>query len=182
MVGLELACRAHGRIRLVGAGEILGQAPEATRRRANPLGWSVTFRHEGHRVEVGVIPDKVFGLHFLDEPEGNNRSYFFLEADRGTMPVIRKGLAKTSFLRKLLAYYETWRQDIHTRELGIKGFRVLTVTSGPERADHLLEAVKRVAPGGSRLFLFTHHDAVVSCNLLELFWTNGKDEPARLID
>jgi hypothetical protein len=53
--------------------------------------------------------------------------HFFLEADRGTMPVVRSGLTQTSFYRKLIAYEATWTQKIHQRHLGIHRFRVLTV-------------------------------------------------------
>ncbi|HLX08425.1 MAG TPA: hypothetical protein VKY89_11240 [Thermoanaerobaculia bacterium] len=51
-------------------------------------------------------PDRVFGLRFAGEPEQRRRAYSFLEADRGTMPITRNGLAQTSFRRKLLGCRE----------------------------------------------------------------------------
>lgn len=87
--------------------EILAGAPEATRRLRLPFRWQVEVRHGGKPYRLGVEPDRIFGLQFDRTPEGRRRSFFFLEADRGTMPVERKGLAETSFLRKLLAYRET---------------------------------------------------------------------------
>ena len=50
------------------------------------------------------IPDSVFALEYTNQNGQMQRAYCFLEADRGTMPVVRKGLAQTSFFRKLLAY------------------------------------------------------------------------------
>ena len=68
---------------------------------------------------LGVVPDRVFALEY-EGPGGElQRVHFFLEADRGTMPVVRTGLKQTSFYRKLLAYEATWTQKIHQRKLGI---------------------------------------------------------------
>lgn len=182
MVGFELACRAHGRIRIISPGTIARSAPGADRSGAAPLQWTVDVRHEGKRVPIGVIPDKIFGLHFLDEPEGRNRSYFFLEADRGTMPVVRKTLERTSFHRKLLAYRETWRQGLHTKHFGFRAFRVLTVTSGADRCRNVLQAAKDVVDGhASGLFLFTDRAALVGKNVLEMPWLRPGLSPASLL-
>src|SRR4051794_38118035 len=102
----------------------------------------------------------VFGLGFEGAPENRRRAFFFLEADRGTMPVVRKGLRQTSFLRKLLAYRETWRQGVHKARLGIPNFRVLTVTASRERVEHLVEACRSLAGGGSRLFFFKDQESL----------------------
>jgi hypothetical protein len=165
-------------VRIITPEEILQSAPEETQEAKNPLGWNVTFSYGGERVTWGVIPDKIFGLHFSALPEGKNKTYFFLEADRGTMPVIRKNLKQTSFYKKLLAYHETWQQGIHTKQYHIKNFRVLTVTSSPERVENLIVANKQIGNGrGSSMFLFTHERAVEECdNLLTLEWRNGLDE------
>jgi hypothetical protein len=176
MVALELACRHHGRVRLIEAEDILAQAPEATRRRKNPLGWNVAVTHAGESHTLGVIPDKVFGLHFLDKPEGKNRAYFFLEADRATMPIVRSNLRQTSFFRKLLGYYETWRQGLHTQLYGIKNFRVLTVTSSLERVQNLVAANRQVDGKGLALFLFIDEASLRgSEQTLALPWISGKD-------
>ncbi len=114
MVAMELACRRSERVRLIPAFEIVERSPEETRRRKKPLQWSVSCPYQGETVTLGVVPDGIFGLHYLDRPEGRNRAYFFLEADRATMPVTRKGIRQTSFFRKMTAYWATWKQDIHT--------------------------------------------------------------------
>ena len=177
MVALELACRAHGAVRLLLADELLARAPEETQRRKNPLQWAVSCHYQNEAVTLGVVPDAIFGLHFTDRPEGRNRAYFFLEADRATMPVRRTNPRQTSFFRKLVAYYETWKQGIHTSVYGIKNFRVLTVTSSPERVANLIVA-NRGLPGGqgSKLFLFTDEASLHAApDFLALDWHNGHD-------
>ena len=121
-------------------------------------------------------PDALFGLHYLDRPEGRNRAYFFLEANRATMPIQRANVRQTSFFRKMTAYYETWKQGIHTSVYGIKNFRVLTVTSSPERVENLIRA-NRGLPGGkgSRLFLFTDEASFrATPDLLAHEWRSGE--------
>jgi hypothetical protein len=46
-----------------------------------------------------------------------------------------EGLGQTSFARKLLAYWETWRRGLHKKHIGIPIFR-LTVTTMRERVGH----------------------------------------------
>jgi hypothetical protein len=88
----------------------------------------------------------VFALEITGVNGNVRRSYFFLEADRGTMPVIRKGLSQTSFYRKLLSYEATWRQEIQQKLFGFPRFRVLTVTSNPARVKSLIDACSKLEP------------------------------------
>ena len=53
--------------------------------------------------KLGVIPDRVFALEYADQYGSTQRVYYFREADRGTMPVVREKLTQSSFYRKLLA-------------------------------------------------------------------------------
>lgn len=131
MVALEIACRSDSRFTLVHP-----RAPHEP-----PIRWSVTLRHRGTPMTVGVVPDAVFGLR----AHGHTEAWFFLEADRATMPVARHTLKQTSFLRKLLAYHETWRQKLPT--LKCHRFRVLAVTTTPERAANIREAYDRACLG-----------------------------------
>jgi hypothetical protein len=177
MVALEAACRKSGQVRLIEAGEILEQAPEATRRRKNPFAWNVTFSHQNELLTLGIIPDRIFGLHYLDRPDGGSKLYFFLEADRATMPVMRSNLRQTSLYRKILAYRETHHQKLHTDLYNFKNFRVLTVTSSAERVRNCIEASKQATAGkGPNLFLFTDKAALEGCDsVLHLPWRSGKD-------
>jgi len=162
MVSLELACRQRG-IRLLLEDE-LNLTVEA------PLHWRVKIR-DG--TKLGVIPDRVFALEYADQIGQLQRVYYFLEADRGTMPVVREKLAQSSFYRKLLAYEATWANKIHQRHLDIPRFRVLTVTTGSARVKSLLDACSRLQRGHG-LFLFAD-ESVLQSNPLTAVWQCGKD-------
>lgn len=170
IVSLELACRQHG-IRLLHEDE-LDLPVEA------PLHWRVKIR-DG--TKLGVIPDRVFALEYADQHGSTQRVYYFLEADRGTMPVVREKLAQSSFYRKLLAYEATWTSKVHQRHLGIHRFRVLTVTTSTVRVKSLLDACSRLQRGHG-LFLFAD-TSVLQKDLLAAVWRCGKaSEMASLLN
>ena len=160
MVALELACQRRGDIRLLHEDELgLRQ----------PFRWWV---NTDDGMKLGVIPDAVFALEYADGNGQPQRAHFFLEADRGTMPVVRKGLAQTSFHRKLLAYEATWAGKVHQRHLGIQRFRVLAVTTVAGRVASLLEACSRLNRGHG-LFLFADR-SVLEKDPFSAVWRNGK--------
>ena len=161
MVSLELACRQRG-LRLLPEDEL--NLPVAA-----PLHWRVKTR-DGTR--LGVIPDRVFALEYVDRNGQMQRIYYSLEADRGTMPVVRQKLSQTSFYRKLLAYEATWASKVHQRHLGLSRFRVLTVTTSAARVKSLLDACSRLQRGHG-LFLFAD-ESVVQKELLSAVWQCGK--------
>ena len=147
MVAIELACRRTG-IRLLTDRE-LAVADRITGAR-RPFRWHVNV---SNRLKLGVIPDYVFALDFKDQSGAGQRAFFFLEADRATMPVLRKNLSQTSFYRKLRAYEATWSQSIHQTQFGFHRFRVLTVTTSATRVKSLVEACS-LLERGQGLFLF----------------------------
>jgi len=147
MVAIELSCRRNG-IRLLTERELV-RASGATGRH-QPFRWRVKVNG---RLQLSVIPDRVFALEFKGRDGEDNRALFFLEADRGTMPIIRKNLFQTSFYRKLLAYEATWSQSIHRSRFDFNRFRVLTVTTNAERVRSLVDACSKLKRGHG-LFLF----------------------------
>ena len=164
MVSIELACRQSGDIRLLYEDQLALQS------KPNQFQWQVKVQDRG--VMLGVIPDQVFALEYTDHTGKVQRVYFFLEADRGTMPVVRSGLKQTSFYRKLLAYEATWTQKVHQRKLGIHRFRVLTVTTNAMRVTSLLEACSRLKRGHG-LFLFADRK-VLEKDPFSPVWQCGK--------
>jgi hypothetical protein len=180
MVAFEVACRDTEGVEFMPPEEVLAGAPEATRRLRLPFRWQVEVQEGGKLHRLGVEPDRVFGLRFAGAPERRRRAYFFLEADRGTMPVVRRGLDQTSFRRKLLGYRETWRQGLHRRHLRLPNFRVLTVTTNEERMRHLVAACR--SSTGQRLFLFAEQAALGRGSILGDEWRNGQGEVVRLLD
>jgi DNA-binding Lrp family transcriptional regulator len=162
MVAIELACRKHG-IRLLYEDELDLPVDK------QPFQWRVKIQGG---MNLGVIPDQVFALEYPDANGQSQRAYFFLEADRGTMPVVRKQLTQTSFRRKLLAYEATWTNKVHQRHLGIQRFRVITVTTIAARVQSLLEACSQLKRGHG-LFLFADTSALER-DLFSPVWRNGK--------
>jgi hypothetical protein len=148
MVALEKACRNRSNVRLLTPDD--ATLPKNSAQNREPFQWTVNI---GSRQKCGVIPDRVFGLEFTDKSRRKNRSWFSLEADRATMPVMRGNLHQSSFYRKLLAYEATWKQNIHRFRFGWNRFRVLTVTTNPARLATMQEAARSLKHGHG-LFLF----------------------------
>jgi hypothetical protein len=160
MVAVELACRNRNDIRLLSVQDL---------RIANmrePFQWKVEI---GQRQKCGVIPDHVFGLEF-----NGQQCWYFVEADRGTMPITRGNLDRTSFQRKLLAYAATWSQNLHRTRFGLQRFRVLTVTTNPQRISSMLEAVHSLRHGHG-IFLFLDAKTLNSqSDFLSLNWVTAQ--------
>ena len=163
MVAIELACRKQAAIQLLYEDELTISLDR------QPFQWRVNIQNGW---KLGVIPDRVFALDFSNASGQSQRIYFFVEADRGTMPVTRRTLSQTSFYRKLLAYEATWTQKIHQRILGIHRFRVLTVTTIPGRVKSLAEACSQLKRGHG-LFLFADK-TILSDDIFSSVWQTGK--------
>jgi len=180
MVGFELACRKFGRVRLLTCDQL--PLPDELRNHREPFRWQVTL---SNRHKLGLIPDQVFALEFADRPPGRNRAFFFLEADRATMPVVRQNLSQTSFFRKLLAYEATWTQGLHRSQFGFHRFRVITVTSSRQRVESMVAACQNLERGRG-LFLFADRRSLVQADPLTLRWRSAwpgqRQEEALLTD
>ncbi len=142
MVAVEMSCRKSGQVRLIHSEALLAQS----RSPHKPFRWTVNI---GKSLKLGVIPDRVFAI----ESTNGERAYYFLEADRSTMPVTRSRMSQSSFYRKLFAYEATWTQGIHRHRFGFHRFRVLTVTTSAERVKSLVKACGHLKRGHG-LFLF----------------------------
>lgn len=180
MVSAEIASRRAGNVGLIEPWRILTAAPEATRRAANPWALPARIFFAGISHDIRLIPDKVFGLDYTD---ARKRSYFFVEADRGTMPVMRSNPRQTSFHQKILGYLAGSRPvNLHGQHFGIGNFRVLTITTSRERIGTMIEALKQATKGsGSNQFLFTDSASLRACpDVLSLEWTSGKGDCVRL--
>lgn len=176
MVALELACLRAGNVRLLREDQLMRDRDSASR----PLfRWRVAI---GAEVVLGVVPDRVFALEF--EKEGKTeRAYFFLEADRGTMPIVRKNFSQTSMYRKFLAYSATWSHGIPQRHFEFHRFRVLTVTRSAARTSSLVQVCSKLERGHG-LFIFADESVLKIPDLLFApFWRTGRlGENSSLID
>lgn len=169
MVALELAARGRPGASLIPAEQLSNGEPFAWRVRING------------KQTLGVVPDRVFALDLRSKEGPAERACYFLECDRGTMPIIRKNLTQTSMHRKFLAYHATWKNGIHKTRFGFHRFRVLIVTTSAGRMKKLIETCHKLQTGVG-LFLFC--DQVTLRNHPDIFstpWKNGRGDPATLL-
>jgi len=169
MVAIELACRKTGSIELLIENQIPLPAKIGSQRK--PFRWKVEI---STGLKLGIIPDRIFALEYPDKSGNRERAFFFLEADRGTMPVKRRHLSQTSFYRKLIAYEATWSQSIHRTRFGFHRFRVLTVTASAARLTSLLETCSQLKSGHG-LFLFAHLKSLVNpADIFSSIWQSAR--------
>jgi hypothetical protein len=153
IAALEFDCRNRSDVRLLFAHEL--PQPKGRENHREPFRWTVDL--PGKR-RVGVVPDKVFALE-LAHPEGRiERTHYFLEADRGTMPIERRDLRQSCVLRKLKSYEGTYATGIHRTRLGAERFRVLIITPQITRAQNIREAVANLEKGRRMFFVFSDDD------------------------
>lgn len=168
MVGMEISCRDNLWLTLLHADDLM--LPGKPRRVGQSFQWNVALNRSK---KIGVVPDAVFGLGWRHPGDKHKDTIYFVEADRGTMPIMRGSPAQSFFFGKLLAYQQSWEQGLLAKHFGNSRFRVLTVTSTPERRDRLIEACQKLA-SGKGLFLFTDHQTVgATARTLLLPWRNS---------
>ena len=173
MVALETACRNRRDIRLLTEDDLQLRDQSVSGR--SPFRWRVNIPGAS---KCGVIPDRTFGLESSD----GNRTWFLLEADRATMPVIRSDLNQSSFRRKLLAYQATWAQNLHRTQFGWERFRVLTITLNIQRLAAIQLECSRLKRGGG-LFLFAVSEVFQGKeSALAVSWQNCRGQAEMLID
>jgi len=179
-VSLQVAVHGRTDIRILTAEELVAGFPQETRARRNPLSMRVTISRDEKSLEVGLVPDLIFGIGF---PDGSRRC-FMVEIDRGTMPVSRSDLNQTSFERKIRAYLAAHSAKLHEQQFGWKAFRVLTVTKDTDRARSIVETLRQIqspaAPGPS-LFVFAVRDQLHGNDPVRHVWHDGFDREVRLV-
>lgn len=194
MLRVELACYyTPERVVFIGQREILDLAPERTRNRRSPTHWNSPVIVRGEQEKIGNNPDQIFGLIDKQRPEGRNKAYFFLEADRGTESV-RPGathINKSTIYKKLLGYYHTHVHKLHSTVFGesMSNFRVLWVIdsnnrdrNGKTRLQNFLDTAQEITEGRiPELFLFTTYDRFRATQPLDIEWVNTRNEVRKLI-
>jgi DNA-binding Lrp family transcriptional regulator len=171
-VGLQCALADRTDVRLITPPELVAAFPDQSFNRQNPFAMQVKLSHDGVLHTVGVVPDLAFGLRFED----GSRRCFLVEIDRGTMPVVRSNFLQTSFEKKIRAYLTAHAGKLHERQFGWKAFRVLTITTDPQRMTSMMEAAKSArvshSPGGG-LFFFATRAQLREANQFLQGWTDG---------
>lgn len=187
LVALAVACRNSEHLELVAFDELLGLAPEATRSDPTPDRWRVDIKHRGASHKLHIRPDGVIAIRHRELAERGKPAlkFFFIEADRGTMPIARPWLNQTSIVRKFLAYAETFRAGVHQARFGMDNMRVLFVAKNEARVRHMIEAFGEHAAqvASPRLFLFADRPRLFreGSRLFEHEWLDGEGKGHTLL-
>ena len=143
MASLDIAIRADPHLRLIAWPEILNRAPRATR--ASPTPFRVPVPSGGF-----VVPDNLFGIEYARDGKKSYR-FFALEADRGTMPIVRNNPKQTSYLGKIAAYREIITRQVHKTHWGIPNLLMLTVTISETRMQSMMAGLGNDADANAAL-------------------------------
>ena len=186
MVAMHEACTQSEFLRLVPQHEILEQAPAATRADRRPTSWRIDVDYRGSRRALHLEPDGIFAVAHSQLAPPQDRKFFFLEIDRGTMPVVRRRVEQTSILRKLVAYNTTFREGVHRSRYGIDNMRVLIVGKSQKRVATIIEAFNENLEGKipPRLFLIADRttQSRTAGGLLRGLWLDMEGRTHTLFD
>ena len=180
MVGIEMMCQERAHLEFIDPDAILANAPPQTRRARYPFRWKTRVWHDRRTHDISIVPDYVFGLR---NTKTGKEKFFFLEIDNGTMPVSRKDVTQTSFMRKIHSYIDTLEQDIARRRFGIAGFQVLTITTSEKRIASIQSAIASVTDRkfSANTFLFRSKDNQQVTLPFRGQWLNFRNTPNDMV-
>lgn len=174
MVEMELLCREDPALRLIDRDEILEGAPKEVQRARYPFRWKTNVRHQGQQCDLAIAPDYVIGIEQMQNDGRAMRRYYFVEIDRGTMPVTRRDIRQSSILRKARSYADSFERSLPAKRLGMAGFQVLFIVKSDQRMADIQAAIKASdlpsLPAG--LFLFRSRDSSQASLPFSSAWTN----------
>lgn len=179
-VALEQSVRDRGDLRLLLPEDLVPTAPDQRRSHGETFALRAKISAGGRTRESTVIPDFVFGLALPDD----SRRFFMVEVDRGTMPVRRSDPNQTSFEGKMRTYLAAYVAKQHTRRLGWRSFRVLTVTTDDRRCRSMIEGLRGTADPtgiGRSLFWFTTFDELRAADPIAHLWHDGDSRMVSLL-
>ena len=178
-IALTVSTRARPEIELIDAAALIAAFPTPPVSADRAFLWKTVVRRNDLLEPVSVNADYAFALR---SPTISRRCYL-VEADRGTMPVVRANLKRTSLARKFEGYIAGYAAQLHERQFGWKAFRVLLITNSSERAENARAALCNLtrATNIRALFYFTHTDALAAGDVLALEWIDGNGQPQTLI-
>ncbi len=186
---LEAECTAAKSVALIKGDAIVRESPPTTHTMEKPHRIAAQPSLAGRSFKLAIHPDAVFALGLGTGKQSN----FFLEVDRGTMPVARKlssmraDVRQRSVLEKFMCYAQAWKDGHAERRYGWQHFRVIFVTTSAERVARMVDVVTELAKdldmrGCKGLFLFADTASLRSTPLLDCKFTNGKGERVGLTD
>lgn len=182
MVEMELLCREDPALRLIDRDEILSSAPKEIRRARYPFRWNTIVWHQGQQYDLAIAPDYVFGIEQKLSGGDVRRRYYFVEIDRGTMPVTRRDIQQSSIMRKVRSYADSFERSLLSKRFNMSGFQVLFIVKSEKRIEDIRAAIEASdlpsLPAG--LFLFRCRDQTQASLPFSEMWTNLKGKTVSL--
>lgn len=180
-VSAELTTADLDGIRFVSEDVVIAQSPGRTAALPYPLRLPTGFDWlDGTFVQRSTVPDGMFALTDSRSDGEPRKSFYFLEYDTGSMPVVRSSINQSSIIKKMFGYADIYGRKLHVKRFGYRNFRVLFVTRGKDRIQSMIDAyeqhVRDLCPPGA--FLFADYDALMSRSPFGDVWVNGIGQPA----
>ncbi len=129
----------------------------------------------GAEASVGVVPDGFMAIAPVPQWP---LLHFFIELDRGTMPVRARKRLGHGFQRKILAYNAFFRSPEIMTLYGTRRFRVLSVTTSFERLQNL-KAATEGADGRSRYWFTTLQNLTTRNPFTDPIWYRASETEPR---
>lgn len=145
LASIELGMRTNKHLRFVTWPEILRHpyCPEQTHGSGPPFAIATSNHGAGAAStsrQTHIIPDAVFGIEYAGGVRNTYR-FFALEADRGTMPVVRTTRRQSDYRTKLRGYQDIIARQRYRSQFGLPNLFVLTVTTSEARKMTILKAI-----------------------------------------
>jgi hypothetical protein len=174
------ACRERNDVGLLDHHDLLPYFPAPTRELADPFRLRVTVQHDGHAIALNAIPDRLASIVLPD----NRRHNFCIEVDRATMSIAARRLSgKSSFGRKIRAYYAAWQQERHREQWGFQGFRVLTIAPSDNRIKGMLTVQRKITDDrAAAMFVYTTPERLATHGAFAPIWTSAEADGIALLN
>jgi len=189
LMTFRLACQRQRNVEFIEPDHLIKRRPKSPTIKTHALSWRVNTQKgeygQKRNFPFNMIPDSVFGLRIL-KSDGHKEMYFFLEADRATMPVKRTNFYRSSFFKKMVGYVASHRNELFSEYFGFKKVRVLTVTKSDERINNMIKVNKFLHNQGKgyNLFLFVKNELInidKSDKVFKQIWINGQGKKSTIL-
>jgi len=185
----RLACQKQKNIEFIEPERLIENRQKPPTIKTHALSWRVNIQKgeygQKRYLSFNMIPDSLFGLRMKKNGK-TKETYFFLEADRATMPVRRTNFYRSSFYKKMVGYVASYKNELFSKYFGFKKVRVLTVTKSDERIGNMIIVNKSLhnMGNGYNLFLFTREndiDIQMPERIFKQIWINGRGRKESLL-
>jgi len=185
----RLACRKRNDIDFIEPEHLIKRRRKPPTIKTHALSWRVNINKgqygQNRNRSFNMIPDSLFGLR-VRSANKIKETYFFLEADRATMPIKRTNFIRSSFYKKMIGYMASHRNGLFSKYFDFKKVRILTVTKSDERIKNMIKVNKDLnnQDKSLNLFLFAIEELIHIDNpmkILKPVWIDSRGKKISLL-